>query len=72
MIIGNYTWYAKSEFYETVNVINKCLGQPRSVKCDFWNDLNNERYRHFKSNYHNRNSSFVQISFLATPLYSSD
>ena len=43
MIIGNYTSYTKSEFYEIVNVINKCIGQPLSVKCDFWNGLNNER-----------------------------
>ena len=64
MIIGNFTSYTKSEFYEIVNVINKCLGQPLSVKCDFWNGLNNERYRQFKSNHHKRNNSFVQISFL--------
>ena len=64
MIIGNYTSYTKSEFYEIVNVIAKCLGQPLFAKCDFWNDLNNERYRQSKSNYHKRNNTFVQISFL--------
>ena len=50
MIVGNYTSYAKSDFYETVNNITNFLGQPLSVKCDFWvglaclwNSLNNER-----------------------------
>ena len=36
MIVGNYTSYTKSDFYETVNVITNFLGQPLSVKCDFW------------------------------------
>ena len=50
MIVGNYNSYTKSDFYETVNVITNFLGQPLSVKCDFWvglaclwNGLNNER-----------------------------
>ena len=64
MIIGNCTSYTKSEFYQIVDVSNKCLGQSLSVKCDFWNGLNNERYKQFKSNYQKRNNSFVQISFL--------
>ena len=61
MIIGNYTLYTKSEFYEVVNVITKYLGQPLCVKCDFWDGLNNERYRQFKSNYQKRKNSFLQI-----------
>ena len=64
MIIDNYILYKKSEFYEIVNVINKCLRQPLSVKCDFCNGLNNERYIKFKSNYCKRNNSFIQVSFL--------
>ena len=49
MIVGNYASYTKSDFYETVNVITNFLGQPLSIKCDFWvgltclwNGLNNE------------------------------
>ena len=52
MIIDNYISYKKSEFYEIVNEITKFLRHPLPVKCDFWNGLNNERYRQFKSNYH--------------------
>ena len=36
MIVGNYNSYTKSDFYEIVNVITNFLGQPLSVKCDFW------------------------------------
>ena len=61
MIIGTCNLYAKSKFHEIVNVINKCLGQPLSVKCDLCNGLNNERYRQFKSNYHGRNK-FLALS----------
>ena len=46
LIVGNYTLYKKSDFFEIVNVITNFLGQPLSVKCDFWNGLNNRRYRH--------------------------
>ena len=45
--VGNYTLYTKSDFCETVDVITNFLGQPLSVKCDFWNGLNNEWYRLF-------------------------
>ena len=44
-IVGNYTLYTKSDFYEIANFITNFLGQPLSVKCDFWNGFNNERYR---------------------------
>ena len=64
MIISNYTSHTKSEFYEILNVVTKCRGQPQSIKYDFWNGLNSERYRQFKSNYHKRKNIFVQISFL--------
>ena len=70
MIVDNYTSYTKSNFYEAVNVITNFLGQPSSVKCDFWvglvwllNDLNNERRGLFQLNYHKRNNSFAHISF---------
>ena len=62
MIVGNYTLYIKSYFYEIENVISNFLDYPPSAKCDFWNGLNKERYRLFQSNYHKRNNSFAQIS----------
>ena len=47
IIIGNYTSYTKSNFYEAVNVITNFPGQPRPAKCDLsvglaclWNGLN--------------------------------
>ena len=36
MIVGNYASCTKSDLYEIVNVIINFLGQPLSVKCDFW------------------------------------
>ena len=36
MIVGNYTSCTKSDFYEIVNAITNFLGQPLSVKYDFW------------------------------------
>ena len=36
MIVGNYTSCSKSDFYEIVNAITNFLGQPLSVKYDFW------------------------------------
>ena len=42
MIVGNYTSYTKSHFYEIINVITNFVCQPLSVKCDPWNGLNNE------------------------------
>ena len=36
MIVGNYTSYTKSDFYEIVNDINNSQSQPLPVKCDFW------------------------------------
>ena len=45
MIVGNYTSYTKSDFYEIVNVITNFVCQLLFVKCDPWNGLNNEMYR---------------------------
>ena len=64
MIIGNYTSYTKYQFCEIVHVVSKCSGQPLSIKYDFWNGLDNERYRQFKSNYHKGNNSFLCTNFL--------
>ena len=34
-MVGNYTTYTKSDFYEILNVITNFHGQPLSVKCGF-------------------------------------
>ena len=41
------------------------LGQPLSVKCEFWNALSKKIYRLFWLSYDRRNNSLVQISLLA-------